>query len=421
MALSFTIPAALVAIFVALLLKRLTRKSLHLPPGPKPLPIVGNLLDMPSGASWAEFSPMSKQYGDIMYFKVINQHTIIISSVEVAADLFEKRSTIYSDRYHSVSLTDLMGDDWSFILQSYGEDWRKRRKIFHQYLGPSAVREFDGHLSEHIGGYLKRLKATPEHMFEHTRWMVVAILMNIIYGIHVEDVSNKHVAEAEAWVAGVNQVLEPGRFLVDILPFLQHIPAWFPGANFKRLLFGWRENMYNARDGPFYEAKDAYTAGTSRNCVVTRILENIGDKSDSSEQETISRDSLGSAFGAGVDTSAPTLQIFFHAMMAHPEIQKRAQTQLDAVVGSDRHPTLNDRDQLPYIDAILKEVTRSVPVTPLALAHFTATDDEYRGYHIPKGSVVIPVCAIFSISKMKLAHCNLERLVCHCHEGFHRY
>lgn len=49
--------------------------------------------------------------------------------------------------------------------------------------------------------------------------MVVAILMNIIYGIHVEDVSNKHVVEAEAWVAGVNEVLEPGRFLVDILPF----------------------------------------------------------------------------------------------------------------------------------------------------------------------------------------------------------
>lgn len=43
--------------------------------------------------------------------------------------------------------------------------------------------------------------------------------MGIIYGIHVEDVSNKHVTEAEAWVAGVNEALEPGRFLVDILPF----------------------------------------------------------------------------------------------------------------------------------------------------------------------------------------------------------
>ena len=106
--------------------------------------------------------------------------------------------------------------------------------------------------------------------------------MDIIYGIQVEDVSNKHVVQAEAWVAGVNEVIEPGRFLVDILPFcmfsqsgfnadffydcgfyiVQYVPTWFPGAGFKRLLYGWRQNMYNARDGPFYEARDAYVCNS---------------------------------------------------------------------------------------------------------------------------------------------------------------
>ena len=52
-------------------------------------------------------------------------------------------------------------------------------------------------------------------------------------------------------------------------------------------------------------------------------------------------------------------------MMTYPEIQRRAQAQLDAVVGPDRLPTLNDRSQLPYIDALLKEVLRFTPVTPL--------------------------------------------------------
>ena len=63
-----------------------------------------------------------------------------------------------------------MGDDWSFILQSYGENWRKRRKVFHQYLGAGAVRDFDGHVTEHVGEFLKRLSSSPNHMFEHTRW-----------------------------------------------------------------------------------------------------------------------------------------------------------------------------------------------------------------------------------------------------------
>ena len=63
--------------------------------------------------------------------------------------------------------------------------------------------------------------------------------------------------------------------------------------------------------------------------------------------------------------SAPTLQIFFHNMLAHPEVQKRAQAELDAVVGPDRLPTINDRDRLPYIEAVLREVMRLTPVTPL--------------------------------------------------------
>ena len=52
-------------------------------------------------------------------------------------------------------------------------------------------------------------------------------------------------------------------------------------------------------------------------------------------------------------------------MLAHPEVQKRAQAELDAVVGPDRLPTINDRDRLPYIEAVLREVMRLTPVTPL--------------------------------------------------------
>ena len=74
--------------------------------------------------------------------------------------------------FHTVSdaFVRRMGDDWSFVLGSYGEHWRKRRKIFQQNIGIGAVRDFDTHITEHVGDFLGRLKATPNHMFEHTRW-----------------------------------------------------------------------------------------------------------------------------------------------------------------------------------------------------------------------------------------------------------
>ncbi|KAJ3019070.1 hypothetical protein NUW54_g182 [Trametes sanguinea] len=76
-------------------------------------------------------------------------------------------------------------------------------------------------------------------------------------------------------------------------------------------------------------------------------------------------------------------------MIMHPEVQKRAQEELDAVVGSDRLPEHADRPSLPYTDAILKETLRWHNVAPLGMAHGCMEDDEYRGWTIPKGAAIM--------------------------------
>lgn len=85
-----------------------------------------------------------------------------------------------------------------------------------------------------------------------------------------------------------------------------------------------------------------------------------------------------------------TIQTFFLAMILHPEVQKRAQAELDTVVGPDRLPEFRDRESLVYINALLTECLRWQPVAPLGIAHTCSEDDIYRGFFIPKGSIVIP-------------------------------
>jgi cytochrome P450 len=77
-------------------------------------------------------------------------------------------------------------------------------------------------------------------------------------------------------------------------------------------------------------------------------------------------------------------------MMLHPEIQQRAQTEIDTVIGQHRLPNMSDRGSLPYADAIIKEIIRWGTVSPVALPRTTAADDEVFGYKIPKGCLVIP-------------------------------
>ena len=75
-------------------------------------------------------------------------------------------------------------------------------------------------------------------------------------------------------------------------------------------------------------------------------------------------------------------------MAQYPDVQKRAQAELDAVVGAERMPRMSDRSALPYVEALVKECFRWNPIVPLALPHMAAADDEYKGFFIPKGSVI---------------------------------
>ena len=92
----------------------------------------------------------------------------------------------------------------------------------------------------------------------------------------------------------------------------------------------------------------------------------------------------------GAETTATTLSWWTLAMIAFPEAQRRAQAEIDAVVGHDRLPTFADAPRLPYVRAIIKEVIRWRPTLSLAVPHAAIKEDWYEGMYIPKGAICIP-------------------------------
>lgn len=81
--------------------------------------------------------------------------------------------------------------------------------------------------------------------------------------------------------------------------------------------------------------------------------------------------------------------VFIVAMIMFPDIQKKAQKEIDCIIGGGRLPQYSDQKSLPYIQAVVREVIRWKPIVPLGLAHANDEDDTYRGYYIPKGKCVI--------------------------------
>jgi cytochrome P450 len=215
--------------------------------------------------------------------------------------------------------------------------------------------------------------------------------MTVSYGLTVSDSEDPITSKGEEALQGFSEAAVPGIFLVDLLPILKYVPSWFPGAGFKSKASHYSSVNAEVVNLPFKAVQRSIAEGTAVPCMLTSLLEEFPGSKDlnKEEQELISRHVTALAYIAGADTTVSSTQTFFLAMAMHPEAQRKAQAEIDAIVGAHRLPDLNDRPHLPYINAIVKELMRWQLVIPLGLAHMATDDDEYDGYFIPKGTIVI--------------------------------
>ncbi|KAF7978428.1 hypothetical protein HWV62_600 [Athelia sp. TMB] len=116
----------------------------------------------------------------------------------------------------------------------------------------------------------------------------------------------------------------------------------------------------------------------------------MNDKAADEFQELVIKNTAATMYTAGADTVVAALATFILAMVCFPEVQAKAQAELDAVLGAETLPTFDDESSLPYLTAVVKECLRWEVTMPFAIPHTLTEDDEYRGYHFKKGSLVIP-------------------------------
>ncbi|KAJ8695766.1 hypothetical protein PTI98_005695 [Pleurotus ostreatus] len=365
--------------------------NLPLPPGPKKLPIIGNLLDAPSEFQWIQYHEWSKQYNsDIIHLNVAGSSIVVIDTAEAANDLFDKRSSIYSSRPRFIMLNELMGWSWLFAAMEYGESWKQHRRLFQREFHPNAVTAlFQPQVLKHTSGLLTRLLESPDDFMEHINHTTVAIIMDVGYAIDIAAKEDPHVVTAEKALAGLNIASLHGAFLVEVMPILKYVPAWVPGAGFQKKAKEWKHYAETMLRDPFAVVKEKMASGTYEPSFTSRCLENVDDTGDVALQERLIQGTAANLYAAGFDTTTSALNSLILALLTHPDVQARARREIDSVLEGKRLPDFEDMDSLPYVTAITREVQRWQPVTPLAIPHFVTVEDAYRGYRIPANSIVL--------------------------------
>ncbi|KAF9444944.1 cytochrome P450 [Macrolepiota fuliginosa MF-IS2] len=333
---------------------------------------------------------MLKVYGDMVYLSAFGQGVLVLGSLSRTNDLFERRSSNYSDRPKSTMLVDLMGWGINVGSQPYGSWWRRHRRVFHEFFHPNAVKTQQPVQLTAARTFIRNLFKSPDDFSKCISFAFASTIMEVVYDIKVEGLDNQYIKTAQEAVEGFADAAMPGRYLVDTFPIMKYIPSWFPGAGWKRKANRGRHVIQKVCDGPFYLVKEQIQAGTATPSMATTLIEKLSDRdpSDRNEEETIAVNVCAIAYVGGSDTTVSALRTFFMAMCLYPEAQRKGQAELDTVL-KGRLPEFDDRPSLPYINAIVKETLRWQPVTPLGVAHMTTHADEYDGYYIPKGTIVM--------------------------------
>ncbi|TRM63526.1 cytochrome P450 [Schizophyllum amplum] len=382
------LPTLAGVISIAFVLVKYLRKdkAYPLPPGPKGWPLIGNILDWPRAQEWFTFMNWSQQHNsDLLYVNTVGTDVLIINSNKVAQDLFEKQSSIFSDRPRMPMLLELVGFGWDFSFMPYGRRWRELRKAFVRQFHPPALFNYHPTILQGTRELLVDFLDRPDEFIRHLRYASGAIILRVCYGYKALPENDPFVARAQRALNAMAATGIHGAYLVDSLPFLKALPSWVPGAGFKREAAEWNDDASRFHKYPVEYVQESMEKGTAEPCIASEHLE----KCRTPEELEGLRAILGVAYEAGADTTVSALSTFVLMMATYPEVQRKGQEAVDAAFGTGHLPDFSDDVAVPYVDAIIKEVLRYRPVAPLGLSHRLMEDHIYDGYFLPKGSVVI--------------------------------
>ncbi|KIX09246.1 uncharacterized protein Z518_00325 [Rhinocladiella mackenziei CBS 650.93] len=356
-----------------------TTKRRNLPPGPPRLPIIGNLHQAPQNYPWRTYQEWTKQYGPIFSLQYGLNTVIMLGNHEAAHHLLDKRSNIYSSRPRVVMGGECVSKGFRPLLMPYGQRWRNHQRLQASYLNiriSQSYRQLQDLESKQL--IYELLDPHADFSDRYHRYSS-SLIFALAYGRRLPKGDESEVKAIDQVMENFLFAARVGTWIVDALPALNYLPDFLaPWKRYGDELHKFESKLYmgNMAQG---------LKSTSWNWA--KQVQDMKEAQEMSPKE-LAYD-VGIIYEAGSDTTTMALEVFTLAMLLYPDVMKKAQAELDSVVGSTTYPGFLDKERLPYVDAVIKETLRWRPVSAGGIPHAVIQDDEYMGYFIPAGATVI--------------------------------
>ncbi|XP_068752778.1 steroid 17-alpha-hydroxylase/17,20 lyase-like isoform X1 [Montipora capricornis] len=374
-----------------------------MPRGPRLtcLPIVGNILSLKTKVDkMAEtFESLSKYYGGDFSLKLGSFKFLMVSTPEAVKEVLLVKSVAYAGRPRTRAYYDLFLGCKDLVFAEYGPAWKFYRKLFmtalRQYL--SNIPLIESRVTCQAEKLIRFMEDQRGELFDPADHLMKAVA-NIICGITFKGGSDTQSPDLDrmlklnaAFVANVDAFQKV--LILDFFPWVRYLPTriyerWMePVREIHKII---RKRLKQTKEN--FDPTEPVEDFTSAMLCAQRDFE-AECKSEEEKADLFSEDrfvtTIHDMFVAGYETTSTALRFVVAFMVTHPKYQEDIQRELDDVLG-DRRPTLDDRPDLPLVQATILESLRVGNIVPLAVPHVTIENTTLRGYRVPKGTIVFP-------------------------------
>lgn len=378
-----TVP--IIVVSAAHIFQHFTKNDLPLPPGPPKLPFLGNLHQTPSDKNnlWKKYQEWHKIYGPVMSLKYGQRKIITLGSHKATHDLLNRRNNIYSSRPRIICAGDCMSKGMNAGLLPYSKQWKIHHSLHTTVLNTRMCEKYH-QLQDLESMEVLHEMLDSDNFTEAFRRYAASLTFALAYGKRLE-----HTAPEIQEIEELAEEFSKSAFgihglLIEAFPILNNLPGFL--APWKRL----GDRYFDRATAFFVKCMTEAQKTGSWNWTKEITSKKSAGPLSTTELSYV----IGVFLEASVGVTPAVLQVFVMAMVLYPSVLARAHQEIDTVVGLGRAPKSKDMPNLPYINALVNEILRWRPITPLGVPHACIVDDEYMGYRIPKD---VPVLALNSV------------------------